>query len=80
MGAFPHGMLACSSTERTAYDVCWLPMLGVGGRCWILVCSRTGLRVVPGQMLMDYLGLEKVIWLWRGMEGDMEVVNGALPC
>ena len=25
---------------------------------------------------MDYLGLEKVIWLWRGMEGDTEVVNG----
>ncbi len=28
------------------------------------------------QVLMDYLGLEKVIWLWRGMEGDTEVVNG----
>ena len=28
------------------------------------------------QALMDYLGLEKVIWLWRGMEGDTEVVNG----
>ena len=27
-------------------------------------------------MLKDYLGLEKVIWLWRGMEGDTEVVNG----
>ena len=30
-------------------------------------------------MLKEYLGLEKVIWLWRGMEGDMEVVNGAAP-
>ena len=29
------------------------------------------------QCLKDYLGLEKVIWLWRGMEGDTEVVNGA---
>jgi agmatine deiminase len=28
------------------------------------------------QVLKDYLGLEKVIWLWRGMEGDTEVVNG----
>jgi len=28
------------------------------------------------QCLMDYLGLEKIIWLWRGMEGDTEVVNG----
>jgi agmatine deiminase len=27
-------------------------------------------------VLKDYLGLEKVIWLWRGMEGDTEVVNG----
>lgn len=27
-------------------------------------------------MLKDYLGLEKIIWLWRGMEGDTEVVNG----
>ncbi len=27
-------------------------------------------------MLCEYLGLEKVIWLWRGMEGDTEVVNG----
>lgn len=30
-------------------------------------------------MLKEYLGLEKVIWLWRGMEGDTEVVNGAPP-
>jgi len=28
------------------------------------------------QCLKDYLGLEKIIWLWRGMEGDTEVVNG----
>ena len=28
------------------------------------------------QVLKEYLGLEKVIWLWRGMEGDTEVVNG----
>ena len=28
------------------------------------------------QALQDYLGLEKIIWLWRGMEGDTEVVNG----
>ena len=28
------------------------------------------------QVLKDYLGLEKIIWLWRGMEGDTEVVNG----
>ena len=28
------------------------------------------------QVLCDYLGLEKIIWLWRGMEGDTEVVNG----
>ena len=27
-------------------------------------------------MLKDFLGLEKIIWLWRGMEGDTEVVNG----
>ena len=32
---------------------------------------------LPLQVLKDYLGLEKVIWLWRGMEGDTEVVNGA---
>ena len=28
------------------------------------------------QVLKDYLGLDKIIWLWRGMEGDTEVVNG----
>ncbi len=28
------------------------------------------------QILKEYLGLEKIIWLWRGMEGDTEVVNG----
>ncbi|CAL8460755.1 g286 [Coccomyxa elongata] len=27
-------------------------------------------------VLKEYLGLEKIIWLWRGMEGDTEVVNG----
>ncbi|KAK9908617.1 hypothetical protein WJX75_000521 [Coccomyxa subellipsoidea] len=27
-------------------------------------------------ILKEYLGLEKIIWLWRGMEGDTEVVNG----
>jgi hypothetical protein len=32
---------------------------------------------VLAQMLKDFLGLEKIIWLWRGMEGDTEVVNGA---
>ena len=38
------------------------------------------MRCHPGaQMLKEYLGLEKVIWLWRGMEGDTEVVNGAPP-
>ena len=36
------------------------------------------LNVQPWDMqcLKDYLGLEKIIWLWRGMEGDTEVVNG----
>lgn len=27
-------------------------------------------------MLKEYLGLEKVIWLWRGMMGDDSIVNG----
>ena len=34
------------------------------------------ISTLPTQVLKDYLGLEKVIWLWRGMEGDTEVVNG----
>ena len=25
---------------------------------------------------MEYLGLQKIIWLWRGVVGDDEVVNG----
>ena len=28
------------------------------------------------KLLKDFLGLEKVIWLWKGMAGDTEVVNG----
>jgi agmatine deiminase len=32
--------------------------------------------VLCAQILKEYLGLEKIIWLWRGMEGDTEVVNG----
>lgn len=28
------------------------------------------------KMLKDYLGLEKIIWLWKGMMGDDHVVNG----
>ena len=47
--------------------------------CTVLIASFMGLLCCLAQMLMDYLGLEKVIWLWRGMEGDMEVVNGAAP-
>jgi hypothetical protein len=27
-------------------------------------------------MVSDYLGISKVIWLWAGMAGDTEVVNG----
>eukprot|EP00878_Enallax_costatus_P012741 GHUV01013305.1.p1 GENE.GHUV01013305.1~~GHUV01013305.1.p1 ORF type:complete len:444 (+),score=149.21 GHUV01013305.1:397-1728(+) len=27
-------------------------------------------------LLKEYLGVEKVIWLWKGMAGDTEVVNG----
>ena len=34
------------------------------------------IAALHAQALKDYLGLEKVIWLWRGMEGDTEVVNG----
>ena len=34
------------------------------------------MSALHAQVLKDYLGLEKVIWLWRGMEGDTEVVNG----
>ena len=26
--------------------------------------------------LKEYLGLEKIIWLWKGVVGDDEVVNG----
>ncbi|KAG2430345.1 hypothetical protein HYH02_013709 [Chlamydomonas schloesseri] len=28
------------------------------------------------KMLKEYLGLEKIIWLWKGMMGDDHVVNG----
>jgi agmatine/peptidylarginine deiminase len=28
------------------------------------------------EYLKEYLGIEKVVWLWRGMAGDDEVVNG----
>lgn len=27
-------------------------------------------------LLKEYLGIDKVIWLWKGMAGDTEVVNG----
>jgi len=26
--------------------------------------------------LKEYLGLEKIIWLWKGVVGDDEIVNG----
>ena len=26
--------------------------------------------------LKEFLGLEKIIWLWRGMEGDEAITNG----
>lgn len=26
--------------------------------------------------LQEYLGLEKIIWLWKGVAGDDSVVNG----
>jgi agmatine/peptidylarginine deiminase len=29
-------------------------------------------------MLKEYLGLEKIIWLWKGVAGDDSVVNGEL--
>lgn len=28
------------------------------------------------KMLKEYLGLDKIIWLWKGMMGDDHVVNG----
>jgi hypothetical protein len=28
------------------------------------------------KLLKEYLGLDKVVWLWKGMAGDTEVVNG----
>jgi agmatine deiminase len=40
------------------------------------MCSPSQINVQLAQVLKDYLGLDKVIWLWRGMEGDTEVVNG----
>ena len=57
-------------------EPCPVPCLGAPPpESKLLLCTAAA----SGQMLMDYLGLEKVIWLWRGMEGDMEVVNGAVP-
>ena len=28
------------------------------------------------ETLKEYLGLEKIIWLWKGVVGDDEIVNG----
>ena len=28
------------------------------------------------QVLKEYLGLKKVIWLWKGMAGDDAITNG----
>ncbi|KAI8470480.1 MAG: hypothetical protein J3K34DRAFT_420640 [Monoraphidium minutum] len=33
-------------------------------------------RAEKENILKEYLGIEKVIWLWKGMAGDTEVVNG----
>ncbi len=46
--------------------------------CWVCCTVQMGLTntLWDMQILKEYLGLEKIIWLWRGMEGDTEVVNG----
>ena len=36
--------------------------------------GKAGIEAV----LKEYLGLEKIIWLWKGVAGDDSVVNGAL--
>lgn len=28
------------------------------------------------QVLKEYLGLQKIIWLWKGMAGDDAITNG----
>ncbi len=63
---------------------CWVPAflqplsVSFGCHAGIVATFRSGLDAesVCAQVLKDYLGLEKIIWLWRGMEGDTEVVNG----
>ena len=39
--------------------------------------------ILPYPTQQEYLGLEKIIWLWKGVAGDDSVVNGgwrSYPC
>ena len=79
--------MMCASNPVACWHDCDLPLPGPDctevdrAACSLLGRGHHSLTQCQTvvQMLKEYLGLEKVIWLWRGMEGDTEVVNGAPP-